>query len=182
MYKLFVSKKTGFRNKTPYNPVNIRDFRGVIFYTTEGLTPVYEFNLPEGEYMVDSGVFTPMETPVKYRLVKLPTPERWYPNPFKYDIVFGANPNKCSIFWDEKTILFDKKLLESPLYVLDFILFHEYSHQRYGTEKYADLMSGNYMKKCGYNPSQIAYAPIDSLSESADPRKELMVKKIIQYR
>lgn len=183
MRKFFVSKKTGFRNITPYNDIIIRDWRGVMFYTTEGITPVNEFNLPEGNYLIQAGAFNPLEKPVDYKKIKLPPPERTsYPNPFKFKMVFGHNPNKCSIIWERKTILYDTKLLESPLYVLDFILFHEYSHRLYGTEKYADLSAANMMFLVGYNPSQIGYSPMDSLSESANSRKDFMVENLIRVR
>jgi len=183
MRKFFVSKKTGFRNITPYNPVIIRDWRGVIFYTTEGIEPVNEFNLPKGDYLIQAGAFSPLERPVDYPLIKLPKPERTdYPNPFNFKFKFGVNKNKCSIVWERKYILFDTSLLEKPLYVLDFILFHEYSHHKYATEKYADICAANYMKQVGYNPSQIGYAPMDSLSEFADSRKEFMVQKLVKHR
>ncbi len=183
MRKFFVSQKTGFRNITPYNPIIIRDWRGVMFYTTEGITPVEQFNIPQGDYLIQAGAFNPLPNPVDYPLIQLPKRERNnYPNPYKFKIVFGFNPNKCSIIWERKTILYDTKLLESPLYVIDFILFHEYSHYLYGTEKYADISSANMMKKVGYNPSQIGYAPIDSLSDMANSRKQFMVDKLIKHR
>lgn len=180
--RLFVLKKTGFKNN-PNIPVIIRDFRGILFYTTEYLgKPVNEFNLPKGEYMVDSGQFTPMSNPVYYPLISLPARERWYPNPKKFKVVFGYNPHKCSIIWGAKTILFSDKLKDAPLYVIDFILFHEFSHACYSTEKYADLMSANFMKKRGYNPSQIGSAPLDTLSGGAYDRKVLLLEKLTRFK
>lgn len=179
--RLFVLKKTGFKNN-PNIPVIIRDFRGILFYTTQFLNkPVNAFNLPNGEYIVDSGEFTPMDTPVYHPLIRLPSRQRWYPNPNCFKVVFGNNPHKCSIIWDYKTILFDNKLKDAPLYVLDFILFHEFSHAVYGTEKYADLMAANYMKKRGYNPSQIGNAPLDTLSMGAHDRKVLLIDKLTRF-
>lgn len=181
MRKLVVTKKTGFKVTIPNIPVIIRDFRGVIFYTTEPLLPsVKKFNLPKGVYFVDSGYFTPMERPRKYKILPLPPPQRNYPKPFKFKVLFGNNPNKCSIIWDLKTILFDRQFLEKPKFVLDFILFHEFGHALYLSEHLADRLSANYMFIRGYNPSQIGTAPFISLSERQIGRKKFMVNGLIK--
>ncbi len=185
MRKLFVPKKTGFKNNMPYEPVIIRDSRGILFYTTEPFLPdkpVSKFNLPIGDYFIDKGSFSELETPVNYTLVTLPPRERRYPKPYDFNIVYANNPNKCSIIWNAKTIVFDYSLKDAPRYVKDFILGHEFGHQFYGTEKFADLWSANYMLKMGYNPSQIGSAPVTSLSDGAYERKKLMVKKLQQFR
>jgi len=180
---LYVTKKTGFRNNTPEKPIVIRDFRGVLFYSTIWLNkPVYEFNLPPGKYMVDEGSFTEMKSPVDYKLAKLPRPERFYPSPFKFDVHFGNNRNKCSILWDQKTILFDNQFKESPLPILDFMLFHEFGHELYSTETLADQLSANYMKRRGYNPSQIGDAPISTLSDRQLSRMANIVDALINTR
>lgn len=177
-----VTKKTGFKNNTPNVPINIRDARGIMFYSTESILPVYEFNLPPGKYFIDSGSFTPLLHPIHYKLANLPRKERNYKKPFDFKVVFGNNPNKCSIIWGLKTIIFDNKLKEKSYPILFFILFHEYAHACYKSEVLADRLSSNYMKEYGFNPSQIGRAPLKSLSSSADNRKLLMIKNIIKHR
>jgi hypothetical protein len=185
MRKLYLDKKTGFKNNSPAIPIIIRDSRGVLFYTTEIFLPdkpVIKFNLPAGDYFIDSGSFAQLEKPVNYTLVTLPPRERRYPKPYNFKVVYGNNPNKCSIIWGKKIIVFDLSLKDKPRFVKDFILGHEFGHQFYGTESYADLWSANYMLKMGYNPSQIGSAPITTLSDGAFERKKLMVKKLRQFR
>lgn len=183
MRKLELTKKTGFKVTDIYKPIIIRDFRGIMFYSTEPMIPrVKEFNLPAGTYMVDTGYFVPMNNPVKYPLVKLPVFERLFPKPKNFEIRFGNNPNKCSIFWDLGFILFDESFREKPLPQLYFILFHEFGHARYKTEKFADLYAVNCMLKKGYNPSQIGFAPIESLSDNAIERKKLVVSKLLKLQ
>lgn len=181
MRKLEVSKKTGYKVNDIYSPIVIRDYRGIMFYTTEPLLPrVKEFNLPVGSYMVDSGYFSPMTFPVQYKLIRLPFPERFLPKPKDFVICFGDNPNKCTIFWDKGIIMFDNSFREKPLPQLYFILFHEFGHARYKTEKYADLYAVNSMLAKGFNPSQIGMAPIQSLSNYADYRKENVVNRLLK--
>ena|SRR6185369_7383486 len=179
---LVLTKKTGFLNKTPNSPVNIRDFRDVLFYSTESILPVEKFNLPPGKYFIDSGNFTPLNKPVKYKLARLPIPQRFYAKPWNFKLAFGNNPHKCSIIWAKRIIIFDKSLKEKPLNVLFFILFHEVGHAEYKDEHLADLRSQNYMKMYGFNPSQIGLAPINSLSDNADYRKLIMVHSLIKNR
>jgi hypothetical protein len=176
MRRLKLHTKTGFRIRDVFAPVLVRDFRGTLFYSTEWLVPkVKEFNLPAGDYLVMSGAFSPMENPVKYPLYPLPKFERNRNKPYNFKIRFGNNPNKCTIFWDKRTIFFDNSLKEIPLPELDFIKFHEYSHSRFATEVYCDLMAANYMLVKGYNPSQIREAPIKSLSEKQFERKQQFI-------
>lgn len=181
MRKLFVSKKTGYLIKDTLHPVIIRDQRGLLFYSTEameGRTKV--FNLPPGIYFVDQGTFNPMPFPVNFPMAKLPPKERNYKPPFDFKVMFGNNPNKCTIRWAEKTIFFDRKLKDITIPELWFILFHEYAHAVYKTERYADLLSGNLMKQRGFNPSQIGTAPLTSLSSAQFERKKHMVKQVIK--
>lgn len=180
MKRLTLHKKTGFLNLTPTRPVVIRDFRGIMFYDTTGLRNVKRFNLPEGVYFIDNGNIVPMKHPVKHRLNKVPLRERKLNAPFNFKVYFGNNPNKCTISWTDKTIFFDNKLKFKTLPELYFILFHEYSHSVYGTEKYADLMASNLMKIKGFNPSQIGSAPITSLSKKQKKRKQFITNKIIR--
>ena len=180
MRKLEIKSKTGFKVTNPNSPVVIRDHRGILFYSTEPLLPrVKEFNLPPGTYFVDTGYFVPMPQPVKNKLVKLPMPERLLPKPSDFEIVFGNNPNKCTIFWKKGYILFDNSFREKPLPQLFFILYHEFGHARYRTEKYADLYAVNCMLSKGFNVSQIGTAPIYSLSDRATDRKEFVIEKLL---
>jgi hypothetical protein len=181
MKVLKIDKKTGFKNLTPERPILIRDFRGKIFYNTEKLSkPVQMFNLPQGVYNLVEGNIKPMAKPVDFKLSPMPKPERNYPNPYNFKIMFGINPNKCSIIWTKKTILFDNKLKELSLPELIFILNHEYGHRLYHTEKYADLYATNKMLKDGYNDSQIGTAPITSLSSGQYERKKFITKHILK--
>ncbi len=179
LHPLVLTKKTGFRVTDVNVPVVIRDKRGILFYTTEPFVPnCKEFNLPEGEYFIDSGKFVQMEAPVNYPLCVLPPPQRNIPKPFDFQFFFGDNPNKCTILWDRKIIFFDNRLKEKPLYVLFFILYHEYGHALYEKEKWADRMAGNYMKIKGFNESQIKLAPWESLSAQNLERKRYMIAGI----
>jgi len=200
MYKVTVTKKTGFKIVDPAKPVVIRDNRQLLFYSTESQTPkVNCFNLPPfGTFTIEQGSIKPLEKPIKYPLAKLPDSlERVRENPFAFAIEFGINPNKCSIMWDEKTILFDSSFLEKPLPEVFFILCHEYGHafkvpyaiavnnaSKKGMtlaqyhESVCDEISGNYMKGLGFNPSQIGSAPFNALSDRQALRKTNMFESL----
>jgi hypothetical protein len=180
MTSIIIDKKTGFMNMEPTRPVVIRDFRGKLFYSTEGLRSVKEFNLPPGNYTVEKGNIKFRKIPVDYPLSALPKPERNLRPPFDYKIIFDNNPNKCTIKWLEKIIIFDNELKQLTLPELFFILYHEFAHAKFQSEKYADLMAGNIMLKKGYNPSQIGKAPITSLSTMQYERKKHIVKNMIK--
>lgn len=192
---LTVTTKTGFRITHPEYPVNIRDCRGVLFYTTEPQVPrIHEFNLPQGRYLVDSGHFKPMAAPVDYPLKKLPPRERDRPVPYNFKLIWGDNPNKCTVVWSntpymgqpkpypeiplKQFILFDKSLEDYRLPELYFILYHEYGHAKYKTEKFCDLDAYNRMIVKGFNPTQIGMAQIDSLSSEQERRKQFLVNVI----
>ena len=179
--RLFLKDKTGFEVNDIFKPIVIRDFRGILFYSTEGMTPnVARFNLPAGEYYIDSGNFRALGRPNQVTLSTLPFPERFYPSSENFKIAFGTNPHKCTIFWKEKLILFDNAFKEKPLSYIDLILFHERGHSLYKTEKYADLYATNEMLKKGYNESQIGTAHLESLSPAQYERKEYINRRIIR--
>lgn len=181
MEKLVLDRVTGFRVVDPYEPVIIRDKRGVLFYSTEDMTPrVTYFNMPEGVFFVDSGWIEPVEKPRVYELAKLPPVERDYGPMDHFKITYESNPNKCTVYWDLEEIVFDTSFQERPIPEVMFILFHEYGHRYFETEKYADLYASNRMKIAGYNPSQIALAQVGSLSERQMPRKEFLVNRLIE--
>lgn len=175
--------KTGFAVKDIYTPVIIRDFRSMSFYNTEPILPkVKNFNLPRGKYFIESGRIERLPNPIRYPYLKLPPRERRFrPVPKHFKILFANNPNKCTIDWNRQTITFDHSLKDYTLPELDFIRFHEYSHARYKTEKYCDLMAVNYMLAKGYNPSQIGHAQIESLSDGQFERKNFVINKLINY-
>lgn len=180
MRNLHLSKKTGFDIVDPYTPVNIRDYRGILFYTTEPLLPrVEHFNLPAGDYIVDSGSFRQRIFPNDFKKSVLPFPQRFYPSTDNFNVRFANNPNKCTVSWANKEIVFDNAFREKPLPQIDFILFHEEGHERYKTEKYADLYAANRMIDKGYNDSQIGLAPVNTLSDAAYERKDYIVNRII---
>lgn len=170
-------------------PVNIRDYRGVLFYTTESMVPLVEaFNLPPGDYFVDSGSFKEMTSPVRYKLAELPPVERLSFPPYGFEIIFAENPHKCSIFWKERTIIFDKSFEDSPLPELFFIYFHEIGHSKYGyetkysmkdAEAFCDLFASNKMLEMGFNPSQIDAAPKNTLSHRQNYRKDYIQETLL---
>lgn len=193
MREIILRNKTGFKITRPETPVIIRDTRGILFYSTEPITPkVKQFNLPPGKYLVDQGSFTPLARPIEYPLKKLPPKQRNRKFPKDFKMKWGNNPNKCTVDWDRKTITFDTSFQESPLSHLDFIKFHEFGHARYGvkqgtdpdseayrqSEAFADLFAVNCMLLKGYNPEQIAETQIDSLSSSQKDRKEFIANII----
>lgn len=181
MRKIVLDKITGFIVKNPNEPVLIRDANGIVFYDTELLVPkVKRFNMPPGVYFVEKGFIAPTLFPREYRLAPLPKPERNKRKPFDFKIEFSHNPNKCSIIWDEKRIVFDNSFLNKPQYEVYFILYHEFGHALYETEKLADLYASNMMKLRGYNPLQIIYAQMNSLSPQQYERKEFLNKQILK--
>lgn len=181
MYNLNVVQKTGFKISNPNIPVIIRDNRGILFYSTEDMLPrVTGFNLPPGRYLIDSGMFAPIPTPIGFKLLTLPPNERLLKSPHGFRVIFGNNPNKCSVMWGKNVILFDNSFKEKPWPQVEFILGHEFGHQFYKTEKYCDLYAANRMLKKGFNPSQVGLSPLDSLSDAAYERKKLMVNKLVQ--
>lgn len=177
MRRLKVNKKTGYIVKDVNVPVIIRDERGILFYSTESLLPkVQDFNLPPGVYYIDSGYFTESKEPRHYKLPRLPQRQRvFYSNPKDFAVRFANNPNKCSVNWDTKTITFDNSFKDKPLPEVDFIIYHEYGHRLYGSEEFCDLYASYCMLSIGYNPSQIGYAQIDSLSDRQNKRKEFII-------
>lgn len=181
MRKLIVENKSGFDVVDIYTPINIRDHRGIMFYTTEPLLPkVTKFNLPQGVYYVDSGNFRKSSTPREYPKIRLPKRQRYfYDNPAKFEIRFGPNPNKCTVNWDKKYILFDSSFKDKPLAQVDGIFYHECGHRFYTTEKFCDIYSVKCMLNEGYNPSQIGMAFIESLSDLQGERKEYVIDSFI---
>lgn len=177
-FRIRLRDKCGFRNITG-NPVVILDSRGVIFYDTrQSETPVWEFNLPAGEYFIERGKISEMPSPVDYPLLPMPAPERnKRGNPELFKLEFGVNPMKASIDWVNKKILFDNELKRWPLPALMFILYHERAHKYYATEALCDRYASNEMIRAGYNPSQIGNSVL-TLSEKQHARKEFLIDSL----
>ena len=172
------TEKTGFLVKSL--PVIILDDNGKIFYDSSKVEKkIRAFNLPRGKYELAKGKIQKLNKPVSYPFYPMPKRERFRKLPNDFKIVFGTNPNKCSILWNEKTILFDESMKNLTKPQIYFILFHEFGHHKYKTEKYCDLFAANMMLKHGFNPSQIGLSSIHSLSDSNFERKEYLVNKII---
>lgn len=184
MFALNVTKKTGYRLTDVYTPVIIRDKRGVLFYSTESNLPnIKSFNLPPlGEqFFVYSGKFKEMDSPVDYNLIELPSPEiPGMPSPIGFEFIFAPNKHKCTISFQNKTITFDTSFREKSLPDIYFILYHEYGHQFFNTEKWADVFASNAMLVKGFNPEQIARSQVTTLSCHQSHRKEFNVIKLLQ--
>lgn len=184
MRSLFVKEKTGFRIKNPNQPLVIRDFRGTLFYTNEAVLPkVKSFNMPGlGQFYIDKGDVIEMEYPIVWTVPKLPPTEIANKDPFNFSIVFDKNPNKATIIFEQEKIILDNMFLEVPLPKLYYVVYHEFAHQYYVTEKYADLLACNYMLKKGFNPEQIGEAQILTLSDRQYERKCEVVNHLIEVQ
>lgn len=178
MKKLKVYSKTGFKIIDKNVPVIINDFRGKEFYNNSLVSNPVAFNLPAGDYEVISGRFAPLTKPLEFPLNKLPFPERSLPFPGDFKIEFGNNPNKASIIWPEKRILFDNSMLTRSLPELYFILFHEFAHHVYNTEVFTDRLAENFMLRHGFNPSQTMSSPVLSLSAKQYDRKKDAINRL----
>jgi hypothetical protein len=182
MRQFVVTEKTGFEILDPSKPLTIRDARGILFYTTEPLTkrPTC-FNMPPfGKFFIEDGNgISPLKKPVSYKLAPIPPMIRRFDDPDDFKIVFGINPNKCTVKWNDKIILFDSQFRDRPLPQVFFILYHEFAHAFTNNETIADLIAGNYMKERGFNPSQIGSASINALSSRQLPRKRELVNSLI---
>ena len=175
MRDLILEHKTGFSSTLPFE---IFEFNGNLFYGSDFTTHIeegkkLEFNLPAGEYRYN-GSFIKLPSPVEVMNIELPFPER---NILKkrYDIVFGDNPNKCTIYYDEGLILFDSQYQSKPLYLKYGIYYHELGHHWYKSEYKADLFSIKKMLDKGFNPSQIGLVALEGLSDKSDERRAKII-------
>lgn len=180
-YKLTLYEKTGFRNING-NPIVILDCRNKIFYDSRRVNNrVWEFNLPEGVYTVEAGKISKRVNPVEFNKLPLPKPERYKrDNPEHFEIVFTDNPNKCTVDWTSKQIIYDNQFKQSELPIITFIYFHEIGHRFYKTEQYCDNYAYNRMLDAGYNPSQIAIPFVEILSDRAINRKFNLVTNVLK--
>lgn len=192
MFELNVSRKTGFIVTDPQVPIIIRDHRGILFYSTEPLTPkVKRFNIPGlGKFFVDSGKFRLLNEPVLYPLIRLPKRSVYRQSPSDFKIRFAPNENKATISFLEREIVFDTSIAEWPLPYIYYLYYHELSHEFFGSgkpvgskeyndaEKWCDAMAFNYMLKKGFNPSQIKQAQKNTLSDRQQFRKDFLERQI----
>jgi len=178
MRDLILEEKTGFSSILPFT---IYEPSGEIFYASDFTDHIangemLKFNLPAGIYKFD-GSFTKLPFPVPMQTIILPAKERNFIKK-RYNIEFGDNPNKCTIFYDRQLILFDNSLKSMPLYVKYGIYYHELGHHYYKTEAKADLFSAKKMLEKGFNPSQIGRVALESLSNNSMERKMKIVNKL----
>ena len=179
MKNLTLEKKTGFRSTLPFT---IFEPNGQIFYSSDFTDKIekgkaLEFNLPAGEYKYD-GSFIKLDAPIKVENIGLPFPERNIQRK-RYNIVFGDNPNKCTIYYDTAEILFDSQYLNSPLYIKYGIYYHELGHHWYSTEGKADLFAVKKMLDKGFNPSQIGLVALKTLSPKSDERRAKLLALVM---
>lgn len=174
-----LTQKAGFNN-TGSSPIIILDEFQEIFYDTSLInTRVWQFNLPSGEYYVESGKFQQMYSPLTYPLVPLPKKERNIgKNPEEFKQFFADNPHLASVDWKNEKIIYDHSMRELPSPAFVFIKYHEYAHRFYISEQACDIYASNRMLTEGYNPSQIGYAIIDTLSDKNHYRKENIVNAL----
>lgn len=178
MKDLILEHKTGFLTSLPFN---ILDDKGNIFYDSEFTDHInkgktLKFNLPGGIYKYN-GSFIKLDFPVDQINIILPPKERTINgSQKKYKIIWGENPNKCTIFYSPGVILFDKSYINSPLFIRYGFYFHELGHHFYKTEWKADLYATKKMLDYGFNPSQIGRVGLMTLSDSSFDRKEKIVK------
>lgn len=147
------------------------DSRNILFYSSDFSNNFKGyFYLPKGKFTTDNQIKKSNKS-LQQPKIKLPKRQRDYKHNFKeFKIFFGENKHKCSIFHNDKIILFDSSFLKEPQYIIDFILYHEHGHNYYSSEELADLFSVAKMIKKGYNPSQIINCPF-SLSDKQEKRK-----------
>lgn len=183
---IILDGKAGFRNQTG-GPVVILDEFQNPFYDTRVLNKkVWEFNLPSGVYYVQEGKFVRTPRAVEYQLEKLPPKERYIrSDPEQFPIIYTDNKYTASVYWDaerspygKSVIVFDKSMRAAPIPDFTFILYHEFAHRFYETERYCDMWASNRMLIEGFNPSQIGNAIVHTLSDNNMYRKDEMISSL----
>lgn len=178
MKNLVLENKAGFYSLFPFV---IYEINGNVFYSSdftdkiEKGKPLY-FNLPAGQYLYE-GSLTKLDNPVKTIKIELPPPERNLQKK-RYEIIFGINPNRCTIYYKAGIILFDNAFKEAPLYIKYEIYFHELGHHFYKTEKFADLYAAKKMLDLGFNPSQIGRTSLITLRSDKIDRKKYVIDRL----
>ena len=178
--KLNVDRLTGVRSTTP---VRIYDSEMSLFYYNEPKGGDLFFNLPTGNYFVESGDLNFCE-PLKFSKIENIAPTRSLKRPERMEIYIGENPHKCSVYQEKGIILFDRNFYES-LGVLgrEFIYNHEMAHFDYdgseAEEIACDVYAANQMLENGYNPSQLYSIAVFTLSlGESNPRVLALNEKL----
>jgi hypothetical protein len=174
MKDLILEEKTGFSSSLPFT---IYEPNGTIFYSSDFTDKIengirLDFNLPAGTYKYD-GSFIKLPSPVPVKQIPLPVKERNIAMR-RYEIKFGNNPNKCTIFYGKSLILFDESFRNKPMYIKYAIYYHELGHHWYKTESKADLFATKKLLDLGFNPSQIGMASLESLSNRPESYERKM--------
>jgi len=173
-----VDKKTGFKALSDFT---LYDSKGIEFYNNNFTNSfnhkgLLTFNVPRGTYKV-LGFIEKLDKPINYSTLKLPKKERnWVKKNF--NVFFVNNKNKCSINRLTGNIYFDHRFKKAPKYILFDILCHEFGHQYYETEHYADMYATNMMLNLGFNPSQIGKSLIITLTQ---PNNYYRKNKVVNH-
>lgn len=178
--RLTLDKKSGFTTSDKF--IRINDSDGTPFYSFDrqvGHTETY-FNLPKGVYTTTNDLKE--VAPRNYKLPKFPPKERHYKISKDLRVIYAPNPHKASIIFDKALIVLDNSFKTLPRAQLVHAKLHELAHHYYKTEKYCDLWAAREMLKVGYNPSQIAFAVLGTLSNKPDSldRKEFVLQNCEQ--
>ena len=178
MKKLSIEKKSGF---VAYTPFVIYEPNGNVFYSSDFTDKIANkkklcFNLPVGTFFLEGNIHK-LDNPRTFKNISLPPHERNLPKK-RYRIIFGVNPNKCTIYYKAGLILFDNAFKEAPLYIKYDIYFHELGHHHYKTEKFADLYAVKKMLDYGFNPSQIGRVSVLALGSANLERKKYIINKL----
>ena len=179
-----IDKKTGFKAITETLIILCNDLPFFVKNDCTGL----KFNLPSGKYNLIEGQIIDLKQPIKYTLPKLKPRYVFRKSPKGFEVLFSKNPYKCTVDLSKNTITFDHSFKKEPIQVLDFVQFHELGHFRYsGKGLQSEIDCDNFSIYCmlqrGYNPSQIRYASMFTLSNSKESKKRkkenyLQTKKI----
>ena len=179
--EITVKKKTLFYfPKFKNEPLNIYDERGNIFYSSD-FTKNFKglFYLPKGRYNTDN-LIVQSRGNLTQPEIRLPKRQWDMKHNFNnFEIRYGNNINKCTIFHDRKIILFDDSFKSAPLYQLAFMLAHEKGHNYYMSEKFADLFALRLMLKEGYNTSQVIRAIDLTLSDKRSIDRKIFIYKLL---
>jgi hypothetical protein len=160
--------KTGFRSKADIVAVYTTDYEP--FYVMKKKGECTYFNLPKGDYIIEVEVER-LAKPNKFALPPLPKNERNIKRPREVKIVFGNNPNKCSIDLERGLIICDWSIKAKGRAEQIFVIYHEFGHYYYKTESSCDKYASRRMIEEGFNPSQTVFSVNGCLSDRSHQRK-----------
>lgn len=173
--KFSLDKKTTLQSSEP--KILIFDSSGLCYFINNVKGGKHYFNLPKGKYFTNNKCFK-AKRPLNYSVPDLPKAEGKRPLPKKFTVMYGKNPNKCSVFPDKGLVIFDKSLRKLPRFILQYIMFHELGHYFYfgngnDSEMKCDTFANIQMIKRGWNPSNCFIANQFVLSNAQTDRKLL---------